>query len=253
MNIPSGNGVEGNPLTTDARPDGFHPSISGLEPNSWLDYNGQAGGCREELDFNQYSFDLFCSDQIEQAEQGQMTPLTAFLMSDSDQYNSTNDTPEAVIDDSFLSTPASQPQVASSDIGTPCLSPSRPGHSTKGAKWTEEMNAFLVERKNMGEKYDAIAERMQEKFGVHINSNILTKRYKKIAEQESKEAILYKAIVNATPRIKSVLEDELDKMCAGDACKLVKEKQDMNRQLPDLLQSLRAALWKQAQAQARGA
>lgn len=59
--------------------------------------------------------------------------------------------------------------------------------------------------------------------------------------------------MNATPRIKSVLEDELDKMCAGDACKLVKEKQDMNRQLPDLLQSLRAALWKQAQAQARGA
>lgn len=189
MNIPSGNGVEGSPLTTDARPDGFHPSISGLEPNSSLDYNGQAGGYLNQVDFDQFSFDLFCSDQIEQAEQGQMTPLTAFLMSDSDQYKSTNDTPEAVIDDSFLSTPASQPQVASSDISTPCLSPSRPGQSTKGAKWTEEMNAFLVERKNMGEKYDAIAERMQEKFGVHINSNILTKRYKKIAEQESKEAV----------------------------------------------------------------
>lgn len=189
MNIPSGNGVEGNPLSTDARPDGFHLSISGLEPNSSLDYNGQPGGYLDQPDFNQFSFDQFCSDQIDQAEQGQMAPLTALLMPDSDQFKSANNTPEAIVDDSFLSTPASQPQVAFSDIGTPCLSPSRPGPYTRGRQWTKEMNAFFLERKNMGEKYDFIAERMQEKFGVYINSNILAKRYKKIAEQESKEAV----------------------------------------------------------------
>jgi hypothetical protein len=56
-------------------------------------------------------------------------------------------------------------------------------------KWTPDMDAFVMERKLQGDTLALIAEKMQEKFVISVNPNILTKRSTKIIENVSKDNV----------------------------------------------------------------
>jgi hypothetical protein len=64
-----------------------------------------------------------------------------------------------------------------------------PEISYRVEKWTPDMDAFVVERKLQGDTLALIAKKMQEKFGVSVNPNILTKRSTKIIEKVSKDNV----------------------------------------------------------------
>lgn len=83
-------------------------------------------------------------------------------------------------------TNVSMPEVPDLDIGaTPVsLEP-----SSKGTKWTGEMETFFLERKRNGDTYVVIVSKMRDKFGVSLNPNILSKRFKSIAKLVSKNAV----------------------------------------------------------------
>ncbi|KAG8410662.1 hypothetical protein J3459_017006 [Metarhizium acridum] len=254
MNTPSGTGTEDNSLSTDARLDGIPQSIrfehsSPIAPNDDLAMYQTGGnfGLFGELDWPEQldSFEQHGSfEQHDSAEQKQVDSFTSYPMymqsPDPGQPDSANST-LAVGADCFSPTRASQPPVAAPDVSTPYLSPSRPGSSPRGTKWTEEMNAFFLERKKMRETHKVIAGMMWDKFGVSVNPNILSKRYK--------------ALFNGTLRIMSILEDELKKLAAGDDAKWAELKQDLHGLFPHHSQILPEVIRRltHLQSQARGA
>ncbi|OAA40606.1 hypothetical protein NOR_05694 [Metarhizium rileyi] len=135
--------------------------------------------------------------------------------------------------------------VADPTIG-PAASPLRVESSSRGTKWTGEMDAFFLERKRKGEKYTVIVGQMNKEFDVSLNPNILSKRFKSIAKLASKDAVVNKAVHIATPRIISTIKEEIKKLGAPDDNNLDEVDREMLRQLPELLNNVAVEMWIQA-------